>query len=92
MVVCGGENVYADHVESVVGEHPDVVAAAVYPVPDTWFGTVLHADVEVVPHSTLTPEALQEWLRPRLARAERPHNISFSTITLLDTGKKKRQN
>ena len=92
MVVCGGENVYADHVESVVGEHPDVVAAAVYPVPDTWFGTVLHADVEVVPHSTLTPEALQEWLRPRLTRAERPHNISFSTITLLDTGKKKRQN
>ncbi|MBQ8675013.1 MAG: AMP-binding protein [Bacteroidaceae bacterium] len=92
MVVCGGENVYADHVESVVGEHPDVAAAVVYPVPDTSFGTVLHADVEVVPHSILTPEALQEWLQPRLARAERPHHISFRTITLLDTGKKKRQN
>lgn len=87
MVVCGGENVYADHVEQVIGEHPEVVTAVVYPVSNELFGTVLHAIVELKPHSTLTSEALLLWLNPLLNRAERPHDITFQPISLLKTGK-----
>ncbi len=90
MVVCGGENVYPEVVESIINGHPDVLASMVYPVPDTRFGTVLNAKVELVPHSTLIPEEIKSWLRSRLSRAEMPHHISIEPVNTLETGKKAR--
>ena len=89
MVVCGGENVSPEHVEQVISEHPCVMAAVAYSVPHPLFGCVLHADVELIPHSTLTVDELKAWSRQRLARAEMPHAIHFKAIETLTTGKRR---
>lgn len=88
MIVCGGENVYPEHVVSVINSHPEVVDSIVYPIPDEKFGQVLNAQVELSPKSTMNSDTLKEWLKPQLARAEMPHNISFGPIKILSTGKK----
>lgn len=90
MVVCGGENVYPEHVEEVLNGHPDVVASIVRPAPDERFGTVLHAQVELKAGACPSTDGLREWLRPRLTRAEMPHEILIGPIGTTDTGKRKR--
>ena len=90
MVVCGGENVFPENVESVINGHPDVLASLVFPVPNPHFGTVLNAHVELIPDSSLTPDGLKSWLHSRLSRAEIPHHISIQPINMLETGKKAR--
>lgn len=89
MVVCGGENVYPENVQSILTEHPEVADALVYPVPDVFFGRVLNAQVQLVPSSVLTSDDIRRWLKPRVSRAEMPHNIIISDISLLSTGKKR---
>ena len=91
MVVCGGENVYPENVERVINSHPEVMNSIVYPVPDTSFGTVLNARIELIPGADLTPDQFKTWLRPQLSRAELPHQISVAPINLLETGKRTRQ-
>ena len=91
MVVCGGENVYPENVEKVINSHPEVLNSMAYPVADPQFGTVLNAKVELKPESTLTAEALKEMLHPHLSRAEMPHSITITTISLLNSGKMARK-
>lgn len=87
MVVCGGENVYPENVEKILNSHPDVITSVVFHEPNPQFGTVLNAKVELAPDSTLTTDALKIWLRTRLSRAEMPHEITFQTISTLNSGK-----
>ena len=87
MVVCGGENVYPENVEKVINSHTDVLNSIVYPVTDPQFGTVLNAKVELKSDSTLTSETLKETLRPQLSRAEIPHHITITAISLKNSGK-----
>jgi acyl-CoA synthetase (AMP-forming)/AMP-acid ligase II len=87
MVVCGGENVYPENVEKVINTHREVLNSMVYPVSDPLFGNVLNAKVELKPDSTLTAETLKEILRPQLSRAEMPHHITITPISLKNSGK-----
>ena len=93
MVVCGGENVYPENVEKIINSHDEVLTSIVFPASDPQFGTVLNAKVELTPDSTLTAYAMKTWLHSRLTRAEMPHNITFNSISTLDSGKvaRKRQ-
>lgn len=90
MVVCGGENVYPENVEKIINQHPEILTSIVFPVPDTNYGTVLNAKVELKPESSLTPEEIKDWLHSRLSRAEMPHRITIESITTSATGKLKR--
>lgn len=90
MIVSGGENVYPEVVERIIAAHPEVFTAKVYPISHPSFGQVLAARVEC--HNTETPlseEELRSWLRPRLARAEMPHHITFGSVEVLETGKRR---
>lgn len=89
MVVCGGENVYPEHVERVLSQHHEVVAAQVYAVEHAQFGHVLEARVELVANAVATSDSIKRWLVPRISRAEMPHRILLQTIPLLSTGKRK---
>lgn len=89
MVVCGGENVYPEHVQHVLHEHPDVADALVFAVDSTAFGKVLNAHVELIPASTLTSADIRQWLKPRVSRAEMPHDIVITHIDILPTGKRR---
>lgn len=90
MVVCGGENVYPEHIESVLNTHPAIAQSMVYPAEHPDFGYVLHAQVELKTYMNVSEDELKCWLRPQLARAEMPHRIVFKPFTLLSTGKKQR--
>ena len=88
MVVCGGENVFPESVEMVINQHPDVAASKVFGVPDSDFGSVLNAIVELRDDAILTEEDLMVWLKPKLSRAEMPHRIEFKKLEVLSTGKR----
>ena len=88
MVVCGGENVYPEHVEKCLRSHPLIADALVFAVPDERFGLVLHARIELKTGAILTEEALKQWLKPQITRAEMPHCFIFGPIRMLSTGKR----
>ena len=87
MVVCGGENVYPEHVEKVLKSYPLVADALVYAVPDTRFGRVLNAQIELKTNTQIDENDLKIWLKLKLSRAEMPHHFSFGPIKILSTGK-----
>lgn len=87
MVVCGGENVYPEHVEKVLKSHSLVADALIYAVPDARFGRVLSARIELKTNALIDENDLKVWLKSRLSRAEMPHHFSFEPIKILSTGK-----
>lgn len=90
MIVSGGENIYPEVVERTIVAHPEVFTARVFPIPHASFGQVLAAHVECKDkENPLSEETLRSWLRPRLSRAEMPHCITFGSVQLLETGKRK---
>ena len=90
MIVSGGENIYPEVVERTIVAHPEGFTARVFPIPHASFGQVLAAHVECKDkENPLSEETLRSWLRPRLSRAEMPHCITFGSIQLLETGKRK---
>ena len=91
MVVCGGENVYPEHVEKCLRSHPLIADALVFAVPDERFGLVLHAWIELKTGAILTEEVLKQWLKPQISRAEMPHCFIFGPIRMLSTGKRSRE-
>ena len=87
LVVCGGENVWPDNVMRALSLHPAIVASHVYAVPHPEFGNVLNARIELRKDASLTTAEIIEWLRPRISRAEMPHEIIFGPIRISSTGK-----
>jgi crotonobetaine/carnitine-CoA ligase len=72
-----GENISSFEVEAYVGEHPDVMESAAIAVP----ADVTEDDVKVIvvakPGATLTPEALFDFLLPRMPRFMLPRYIEI---------------
>ena len=60
-----GENLAVGAIEGVLNEHPDVVAAVVYAVPDPQVGDQVMAAVELRDGSSFDGEAFLAWLRRR---------------------------
>ncbi|MEA3041356.1 MAG: fatty-acyl-CoA synthase [Sphingomonadales bacterium] len=88
MIVSGGENVSPWEVETVLLTHPDIAEAAAVGVPDPDFGQRLVAFVVPRPGSTLTADALSQWLGERVARYQRPRAIEIrSELPLTAVGK-----
>jgi long-chain acyl-CoA synthetase len=77
MVLRGGENVYCSEVEVAIYEHPDVVEAAVFGVPDERLGEAVAAGVLVREGSSLDQAGLQEYLTGKLAAYKIPSQIWF---------------
>lgn len=77
MLIRGGENVYPLEVERVLEQHPGVVEAAVYGVPDRRLGQEIAAVVVGVDGAPPTAGALTEWCRERLAPFKVPREWTF---------------
>jgi len=80
LVIRGGENIGCGAVEAALLEHPDVLEASVYGVPDERLGEEVGATVHAV--GSLDAEALRAFLEPRLARFEIPRYVCFSRAPL----------
>jgi acyl-CoA synthetase (AMP-forming)/AMP-acid ligase II len=75
MVIVGGENVYPIVVERVLGQHPDIVEAAVVGTADRVLGQALVAHVVLRPGATATASAVRDWCHGRLAGYQIPRRI-----------------
>lgn len=72
-----GENISAAEVEGVLRSHPDVVEAAVVPVPDTLRGEEVKAYIQVRPGFVFPPEDLIAFCRQNLAAFKIPRFLEF---------------
>ncbi|WP_249018688.1 class I adenylate-forming enzyme family protein [Conexibacter sp. S30A1] len=77
MIVTGGENVYSIEVESALAEHPAVLEAAVFGIPDPRWGEAVHAVVSVHPGAEPSAEALIEHCRSLIAGYKIPRSIDI---------------
>jgi acyl-CoA synthetase (AMP-forming)/AMP-acid ligase II len=71
----GGEKIAPEEVEDVLREHPAVVDACVFALPDAELGSLPAA--AVVARASVEAEALRAWCRERLARYKVPSRIAF---------------
>jgi acyl-CoA synthetase (AMP-forming)/AMP-acid ligase II len=77
MIITGGENVYSIEVESVLAEHPAVLAAAVYGLPDPTWGESVSAAVVLAEGGSATGAELIAWCRARIAAYKAPRRVDF---------------
>jgi long-chain acyl-CoA synthetase len=80
LVIRGGENIGCGAVEAALLEHPDVLEASVYGVPDERLGEELGATLHV--RASMDETELRAFLAPRLARYEIPRYFHFAASAL----------
>jgi long-chain acyl-CoA synthetase len=80
LVIRGGENIGCGAVEAALLEHPSVVEASVYGVPDERLGEEVGATLHI--NTKVLEEELRVFLEPRLARFEIPRYFCFSETPL----------
>lgn len=87
MIVSGGENVYCTEVEEVLYQHPGVLEAGVFGVPDEKWGEAVHAVVVRRPEAaSLKAEELIAFCREHLGGYKVPKGIDFQTQELPKSG------
>jgi len=88
MVISGGVNIYPAEIEACLIAMDGVCDCAVFGIPDEEFGEVLAAHVELEPGSSVTPDAVREHVRERLAGYKAPRVVEFSSsLPREDSGK-----
>jgi long-chain acyl-CoA synthetase len=86
MIVTGGENVYSGEVEAVIYEHPAVLEAAVFGIPDPKWGELVAACVVLKPGKALSSDELIAHCRESLANYKVPRRVEFSDTELPKSG------
>jgi len=88
VIVTGGETVYSIEVESVLYEHPDVIEAAVFGVPDDAWGESVRAAVVLTGAAATAAEDLVAFCRERLAGYKCPRVVDIrSSLPRTGSGK-----
>ena len=77
MIICGGENIYAAEVESVLTECPSIAEACVVGRPETRWGEVVVAAVVLKPGCRMTQADVLTLFDGRIARYKRPREVRF---------------
>ena len=80
LVIRGGENIGCGGVESALLEHPDVVEASVYGVPDARLGEEVGATIYTT--GGLTEDEIRAFLSSRLSRFAIPRYLRFVAAPL----------
>jgi len=89
IVIRGGENIAAPHVESVLHEHPDVADVAVVGLPHADLGEEVGAAIRLRPGAAATVEDLTAYARGRMASFQVPSAwwLSDEELPMTDAGK-----
>jgi acyl-CoA synthetase (AMP-forming)/AMP-acid ligase II len=89
MVIRGGENIACPEVENAIYEHPDVLEACVFGIPDERLGEILCTAIHLKENSELTKDTLIKFLSNKLAAFKIPVVIEFldSSLPLVASGK-----
>ena len=76
-ILRGGYSIFPAEVETVLQAHPDVLEAAVVPMPHTELGEDVAAYVALRPDATAGPDDLIAWCRERLAAFKYPRRVTL---------------
>lgn len=87
IIISGGENVSSVEVEGVLMKHPAVGLAAVVAKPDTKWGEVPCACIEVKAGAQVSAQDLIAFCRERLAGFKTPKQVVFMELPKTATGK-----
>jgi len=87
IIISGGENISSIEVEDALYRHPSVMACAVVAKPDSKWGEVPVAFVELKPQSAVTEADLISHCKTLLASYKAPKEIRFELIPKTSTGK-----
>jgi long-chain acyl-CoA synthetase len=78
MIISGGVNIYPAEVESVLLEHPRILDAAVFGIPDPDWGEQVKAVIEAKGDVDPSLEGdILAWVRERVAKYKCPKSITF---------------
>ncbi|MCC7012811.1 MAG: long-chain-fatty-acid--CoA ligase [Planctomycetes bacterium] len=77
MIISGGEKVYSTEVEHVLYEHPAVLEAAVFGLPDADWGEAVCAAVALRGGARATERELIDFCRERLTHYKCPRRVEF---------------
>ncbi len=77
MIIRGGENIYPREIEDFLFTHPKVAEAAVFGVPDEYYGEVVAAWIQLHAGERATPEEIREYCTGRIAHYKIPTHIEF---------------
>ncbi len=77
MIISGGENIYSVEVERALTDHPAVLDAAVFGIPDDKWGESVKAVVELSAGQQTSPEELVTWCREKLAHYKCPRSVEI---------------
>jgi long-chain acyl-CoA synthetase len=77
IIINGGFKIYPREVEEVLYQHPGVLEAVAYGVPDPYRGERLKVVIVPRPGARLTAEDIQEYCQPRLAEYKQPKIVEF---------------
>jgi fatty-acyl-CoA synthase len=86
IIISGGENISSLEVEKAIFAHPEVFECAVVAAPHEKWGEVPVAVVVRKPGSSLSGDALLEFLQERLGKFKLPRQVEFSEEPLPKTG------
>ena len=82
MVIRGGENIACPEVENAIYEHPDVLEACVFGIPDERLGEILCTAIYLKKGAELDKDTLVQFLSNKLAAFKIPAIIEFSSVNL----------
>ena len=80
MIISGGENIYSVEVERALTDHPAVLDAAVFGIPDDKWGESVKAVVELSEGQQTSPEELIAFCREKLAHYKCPRSVDIMDV------------
>ena len=94
MIISGGVNIYPKDIEEIIVQHPDVLEAAVFGIPDDRWGESPVAAVTLTETGKITPEVLMHWINQHVSakfqrvqrviiKDELPRNIAGKVLKRL---------
>lgn len=88
MIITGGENVYSTEVENVLYQHPAILEAAAFGIPDDVFGETVAAAIVLRELQEISSEQVISFCREYLSGFKIPRQIFFlETLPRTGTGK-----
>ncbi|MDE0307856.1 MAG: AMP-binding protein [Albidovulum sp.] len=87
IIISGGENVSSVEIEGAIMDHPAVSLCAVVAKPDSKWGEVPCAFIELKPENTLSEESVVEFCRQSLSGFKVPKRVVFQVLPKTSTGK-----
>ncbi|MEH6551191.1 MAG: class I adenylate-forming enzyme family protein [Pseudomonadales bacterium] len=75
MIIRGGENIYPAEIEAVLFDHPEILEATVFGLPDSRMGEQVAACIKPRPGSNVEKDAIKDFARQHLAGFKVPHYV-----------------